>query len=349
MQSEGRELLAPPKLTPHVVLQLTRTFLEISLWLAHISRSEPSGSGQTVSELVLLKPIESAIEQVSSSDVVDKDRPTGDEFSNTYGFSVHYRILGVTPETSDGDIVHAYNWQLETHFEFRAYYLDSLKEIACMRGEKREALQLRLAMESSNDRYGQSELQAAYRKLGMQPTLRDGSFFGLNIYENVSEDIVMDAYETAKAAVPLRQGTESDLKELRDALSMLAKQTQSVLLSTVLESEVAVKPSIPAMTIDECYTYLQASKDTPDDMLCNVLNINYVSYRTNRFVPHRLISKMHLLQFTDPNISDYQKDKAKAALTTIGQARNSSAIDHFLQTGMLPGQFVPPMTTDRQY
>lgn len=45
-------------------------------------------------------------------------------------------------------------------------------------------------------------------------------------------------------------------------------------------------------------------------------------------------------QFNDDSVSDYQKEKAKAALSKIAEHRDSQGIRKFLDTGMIPGGFI---------
>lgn len=229
-------------------------------------------------DLIKPKSFEKSLEQMTGPDIVGKYVPSDTDFKNAGGFARVYQTLGVTPETADEDIAFAYNCQLETDSRHQLYYLDALVEVASLRGDHRESLQVLIATERSQDRYGYSEVVQALARLRLQPFHQPGqSFFSYPISDWPHEDTIASAYQDSKEDVPKQQGSESDLKELKDAVTLLAKVTRSDLLQAVVESASPAKPSVGDMTVDEAFTYLQMSKDLNDNLLCSAVSIMFVS------------------------------------------------------------------------
>lgn len=271
-------MVEPPPLTPDVVLLLSRAFLELSLWIASLDAPPAQPSGREVFELIKPKSFEKTLEKVTGPDIVGKYTPSDQDFKNTDGFAAVYKILGVTPETADEDIAFAYECQMETDSRHQLYYLDALAEVVSLRGDHRETLQVLIATERSQDRYGYSEVVQALARLRLRPLERPTQrFFNYPISDWPNEDLIASAYHESKEDVPKRQGTESELKELKDAVTLLAKVLQSELLQAVLESASPAKPTVGDMTVEEAFTYLQVSKDLNDNLLCSAVSIMFVS------------------------------------------------------------------------
>lgn len=237
----------------------------------------PRPQTKEVSELLKLKPFDRALEKVTGSDTTATYVPSGDQFQNTDAFAAVYKVLGVTPETSDEDIAFAYACQIETDSRHHLYYFDALVEIATLRGDNREALQVLIATERSKDRYGYSDVVRALTALKLKPNDHPSHrFFHYPISEWPNEDIIASAYHESKEEVPKRQGSESDLKELKDAIHLLAKITRSELLQVVIESASPSKPTVGEMTVEEAFAYLQATRDVTDNVLCSAVSITFV-------------------------------------------------------------------------
>jgi hypothetical protein len=258
-------------MTPNVVLLLSRAYLELSIWGAQ-SGGAPNGERREIADLIHLKSFETALEETTGPDNVGVYSPSVNDFINTQGFSIHYKVLGVTPET-------AYERQIESDPVHLPYYLDALKEIASLRGDSYEAIQLLLATENSRHRYGQTEINTALVRLGIDPVIIPHQhFFDLKIYQLPSEDEIASAYHDSKTRIAETQGTESDMKELKDAVAMLAKVLNSDLLAVVLDSSTPGKPSVGPMTLEESYTYLQVDSSLLDDVICSAASIMFVRF-----------------------------------------------------------------------
>lgn len=276
-------MLDPPILTPQTVALLSRAFLELSLWIAGLnSDAAATATSQPqrkeVFELLTLKSFEKALEGVTGPDTTAKYIPSGDQFQNAEGFAMLYKVLGVTPETADEDIAFAYTCQVDTDPRHQLYYFDALVEIATLRGDNREALQVLIATERSRDRYGYTEIVRALATLKLKPLDHPSDrFFNYPVSDWPNEDSIAAAYHESKEDVPKRQGSESDLKELKDAVVLLAKATRSELLQVVIESASPAKPTVGEMTVEEAFTYLQATKDVTDNVLCSAVSITFVS------------------------------------------------------------------------
>lgn len=268
----------PPALSPANVLLLSRAFLELSLLLASLSSEAGVPPGKEVLDLVQTKPFAEVLEAVTGPDIVSRYEPSASDFNNTDAFANCFKILGITPETGDEDVAFAYEMQVKHDPNHSPYYLDSLIQIAQLRGDHRETLQVLIATERSRDRLGHTEVTTALDKLRLTPIPVAGqSFFEQAVIELPNEEIIAAAYQESKERVPQQQGTESDLRELKDAVTVLAKALQSDLLKVVLDSAMPSKPTFDDMTLDEAWIYLQADKSVGDEVLCSAASIMFVS------------------------------------------------------------------------
>ncbi|KAK9899710.1 cysteine proteinase [Cystobasidium minutum MCA 4210] len=320
--AEGKESFEPPPATAANNLLLARAFLELSLLLAAMSSAPSVPAGREVLDLVRPKPFTDALERIVGPDVVSKYVPSASDFSNVDAFAACFKILGVTPETGDEDIAFAYQSQVQSDATNGPYYLDSLIQIAQLRGDHRETLQMLIATERSQDRLSNTEVMGALAKLGLSPIPKPNQlFFDQPVNDLPNEDIIAAAYHESKERVPQQQGTESDLKELKDAVTILAKALRSDLLRVVLDSAAPSKPTFDDMTLTEAWEYLQVSSSLGDEVICSAASIMF---------------------FSDDSVSDYQKDKARAALSIVAEHRNSNGIRQFVETGMVPESVEAP-------
>lgn len=278
-------MLEPPLLTPNNLLLLSRAFLELSLWAASLEGMPAPNPGREVLGLIKLQPIDNKVQHIVGPDIVGKYVPSDTDFKNTEGFAGVYKALGVTPETADEDVVFAYQCQVETDKRHHLYYFDSLVELASLRGDQREVLQLAIATERSQDRFGYREIVRALEKLSLKPLVDPHkTFFGYPYSQWPNEDYIASAYQDRKDEIPKKQGSESDLKELKDAVELLAKALGSELLQVVLASASPAKPAVGDMTVDEAFAYLQVSQDTNDNVLCSAVSIMFVSEDSPHYI-----------------------------------------------------------------
>lgn len=244
-----------------------------------IAAGTAANTGREVLDLMRLEKFKPALEKLTGPDIVGKYVPSATDFNNIDAFANVFRSLGVTPETADEDIAFAYECQIRTDPKHLPYYLDSLAQVAQLRGDHREALQMLIATERSQDRFGHTEVVAALAKLNLHPIPDpERTFFNNPVHTLPNEELIAAAYQEGKDRVPIQQGTESDLKELKDAVAVLSKVLQSDYLKVLLDSTMPSKPSVNDITLEESWTYLQVTTDIADDMICSAVSIMFVSF-----------------------------------------------------------------------
>ena len=260
-------------MTPTALLVLFRSFLEISIWSAKLSAANPQ-PGQTASHLLKLLPILPKLEIVMGSDTIPsrninpKDGPGPGDWQNIEAFDTHYKILGVTPETSDELVVAAYDLQMACDTNKKMWYLESLKEIQTLRGDKNE-IALRVVTEESKGKHAWSEIDQALKTIGCTLISTGEFFFSFPIYNDPSDEAIVRAYADTRERIITTNGTEGDMKALRHAIRIVLDIQPSDFIKATVESLDPEKPKAPAFTEDEAYVHLGIGKDLDDYTICN--------------------------------------------------------------------------------
>ena len=193
---------------------------------------------------------------------------TAGDWQNTEAFDMHYKILGVTPETSDEAVVAAYNMQIASDQNKTVWYLESLKEIQTLRGDNNEVA-LEVGKEESKGKHAWSEIDQALKTIGCTVVPTGERFFSFPIYNEPSDEAIIQAYADTRERIVTMSGTESDLKALRGAMKIILDVQPSDFVSATVESLDPEKPKPPTFTEDEAYNHLGIDKDLDDYTICN--------------------------------------------------------------------------------
>lgn len=263
--------LVPPVLSQDGRARLIRAFLEISIWSAHLLSIKPAqSSNQTAANLVrVVYGIQDALTPLIGTEAGNEYIPGPEAFvGQGESYAQPYRALGVTPESDNRCVLMAFRAQSEINQNGRPYYLQALKEIDTLRGGPSE-LQIEIGLAASNGIIASGEMLQALRQVRLEPRLIHDPISGIDFHAEVPEDQLVDAFNNRRDEIARTQGTESDLKELKDAMQLLRKlHPNSDLLEVVLDSAFDHRPAKPVFTEEEAHTHLSISKETEDATLC---------------------------------------------------------------------------------
>ena len=272
--------LEPPPLTPSASLALTRAFLEISIWSAHLNyRFPPQGNTQNATHLVSLDySVQEKMSRLIGSDASEEYMPGPEAFINLgQTDATAYRVLGTTPEADNKIVLFAYRAQAENNSMFSAQYYEALKDISTLRGSPPE-LGIEIGIAASRGVYSVSEILSALQQIQIVPAIRShDEVTGLREFESISEERIIEAFNNRRENIVQSQGTESDMKELRDAMQIIRKVSPSELLEATLMSTLDAQPAQPTFTEEEAYKHLTMTKETDDVTLCTAADF-YVCF-----------------------------------------------------------------------
>lgn len=256
----------------------------MSIWAAKLAGPLNAGpQQQNASNLIRLKSPLPVIEKIIGSDPIEESDPSRTAWLDaSASLEVHYKILGVTPETSDLEVYRAYLAQLLSDPTKSLWYTQALKEISILRDSL--LLQDNVKEEESRNKPAFSTVEEQFRTLGCELLRTEEVFFGYQITQFPQEDVISACFQQRKEYLTMNGGTESDMKKLKDALRFIAKLGKSDLLETVLASIEPAKPEIPTFTLEEAYQHLQVTQDTEDDTVMMGVHFN-VSCQATYFLP----------------------------------------------------------------
>ncbi|BGO98984.1 Ubiquitin carboxyl-terminal hydrolase 2 [Rhodotorula toruloides] len=203
-----------------------------------------------------------------------------------------YSLLGLVPDLADSVVERVYDMQCEFNSFYVPFYLNALSRIAQGRGS--EALNMKVALERSQDKLTSDEINAAYQELRLSSPF--------DMYSTITDDDLVSAFQTRLTQVthPGRR------KALLEAARIVAAYTQSELFKTILATtdlgdvDGAAKPK---MDIDAAYRTLGVDADTDDG----------------------LISMTYDIRLNDA-ASDTEKKKMAEALQVIATTRNRPSL-----------------------
>jgi hypothetical protein len=160
---------------------------------------------------------------------------------------------------------------------FSAQYYEALKDISTLRGSPPE-LGIEIGIAASRGVYSVSEILSALQQIQIVPAIRShDEVTGLREFESISEERIIEAFNNRRENIVQSQGTESDMKELRDAMQIIRKVSPSELLEATLMSTLDAQPAQPTFTEEEAYKHLTMTKETDDVTLCTAADF-YVCF-----------------------------------------------------------------------
>lgn len=284
-EEPNTRILIPPSLQGNAIAAFSRAFLEVSIWSAHLNDLSPSqANAQSASHLIALHSgMQDSLSRLIGSEAGEEYVPGIDAFTSTGPTDTSaYRILGVTPESSSRNVLLAYQKQMEVNGNLGAQYLEALKEVNTLRGGNENELSIEIALAISQDMLSLGEILQALRKINIEARcLAQDEISGLRTYEDIPEDRIAEAFNEKRDEIVQSQGTESDMKELRDAMQIIRKAYSSQFLDMILESAFDNRPAKPTFTEDEAYSHLMVTKDTDDSTLCTAAQF-YVRISASR-------------------------------------------------------------------
>ena len=274
-------------MTEQAVLTMTRAFLEISIWSAHLLKRHPSSSaGQNASNLINLHDsLQGRLAGLIGSEATEEYIPGPNAFTDLgHTDIIAYRVLGITPEADNRTVLFAYRSQIASDPNATPQYLEALKDINTLRGSQPN-LEIEIALAASQDKLSMGEVMLALRHIGAEPnTTSVDESTGLKQIEQVTEEQIVEAYGLKREQIVQSQGSESDLKELRDAMRIITKAWRSDLLDATVMS-LDNHPAKPTYTEEEAYKHLNTSKETDDATLCTAAQF-YVSDISRDLIRH---------------------------------------------------------------
>lgn len=167
-----------------------------------------------------------------------------------------YSLLGLVPDLADSVVERVYDMQCESEPFKVPFFLSALSRIAQGRGS--EALNMKVALERSQDKLTSDEINAAYQELRLSSPF--------DVYNSITDDDLVSAFQKRCTDVthPARR------KALLEAARIVAAFTQSELFKTILATtdlgdvEGAAKPK---MDIDAAYRTLGLDATTEDSLV----------------------------------------------------------------------------------
>ncbi|GAA5846834.1 hypothetical protein JCM9279_004459 [Rhodotorula babjevae] len=297
--------------------RLLRCWLEVGIWLEDFTRKNADKGVKPAGTRITLKPAKSAMQAAMGGDDLPRAPATGRmstvSFSRTTsaptdkdGLASDYDQLGITPDLADHVISRAYDQQVQRDQTRTAVMLESLVRIAKSRGSS--ALEEKVVMERSLDRYPASEVVTAYKELQL-----DNPFL-----KYVGEDQIVNAFDARNTAVEHHERR----RVLFEAAKIVAAHSQNDILKALLESmgeEIAKVAAAsghavikPKMGRDAAYRALglEPGVDVDDSNIAMIYSIRL-----------------------DDASSDSEKAKMREALEVIADEKKSNELYTLAQTG----------------
>lgn len=205
-----------------------------------------------------------------------------------------YKSLGVTAVDKDAYVAQAFHAGLEFRQTDGPRLLEAFRIIVGSR--QSESLQMTEGEARSTGLYSETDLDDAYRLIGVKPDER--AF--------VAETDVVDAFNRT-----LDGAASGDVRRhsVLEAFNLIARHTESQLFTAVLESR--NEPVVTEPTLDEAYRAFNLAADSHG-------------------VDDELLTAMYEASLNEPGAS---VDKLKAALAVIARERNSAVLKRYIETG----------------
>ncbi|KPV77985.1 uncharacterized protein RHOBADRAFT_50509 [Rhodotorula graminis WP1] len=301
-------------------MRLLRCWLEVGIWLEEFIKANSDKGIKPLGTRITIKPSKLAMAAAMGGDDLPRAPMTGAmsgvSFTRTTSaptdkdaLAGDYDQLGVTPNLSDHVVSRVYNQQVQLNPGRVAIMLEALIRIAKSRGSS--ALEEKVAIERSLDRFPASEVVTAYKELQLA-----------NPFHNyVGDDQISAAFDARNSAVehPERR------RVLFEAAHIVANFSQCEILKAMLESmgdEIAQVAAAsghvvhkPRMDLDAAYRALGL------DPAVSVDEGN--------------ISIVYTIRLEDAS-SDTEKAKMREALEVIAADKKSNELYTLAQTGKRP-------------
>ncbi|GAA5891905.1 hypothetical protein JCM8208_002930 [Rhodotorula glutinis] len=301
-------------------MRLLRCWLEVGIWLEDFTKAHAHQGVKSIGTRITLKPSRVAMMAAMGGDDLPRAPQTGRmsavTFTRTTSASADkdalagdYDMLGVTPDLSDNVVSRVYDQQVLCDPGRTAVLLEALIRVAKSRGSS--ALEEKVVIERSLDRYPASEVVVAYKELQLDDPFRNW----------VGDDQIVNAFDARNTAVehPERR------RVLFEAAKIVAHHSQSDILKAMLESmqediaRVAAASGHvvkkPRMDLDSAYRALGLEPG--------------VSFDEGN------ISIVYTIRLEDAS-SDTEKAKMREALEVIAEDKKSSELFTLAQTGKQP-------------
>ncbi|BGP21214.1 ubiquitin-specific protease ubp2 [Rhodotorula toruloides] len=269
--------------------RLLRFWLETGLWLEDYHKRNPDDLRPRATRIRLKENTKEVL-----ADVLGGDKPGSSSRLDSSGIDPlanDYSLLGLVPDLADSVVERVYDMQCELNSFLAPFYLNALSRIAQGRGS--EALNMKVALERSQDKLTSDEINAAYKELRLASPF--------DMYSSITDDDIVTAFQTRIEHVthPTRR------KALLEAARIVATFSQSELFKTILATTDLgeVGAAKPQMDIDTAYRTLGVDATTDDSLICTTYDI-------------RLIDAS----------SDAEKKKMAEALQVIGTSRKSPTL-----------------------
>ncbi|BGP36249.1 ubiquitin-specific protease ubp2 [Rhodotorula kratochvilovae] len=292
--------------------RLLRCWLEIGLWMEDFVKRHADKVIKRPATRITLKPARPALAAAMGGDDLPRAPQVGewstvtssraiDDTADDTALAGDYTLLGATPDLADRVLARVYDLQRARDWTRTPVLLEALLRLSTARASP--ALQEKVALERSLERFPASEVVAAFGELRLGDPFK----------AYITEEEVLAAFERRNAAVEHKDRRRVLFQQARVVASFTDNQTLRAILESMGDEAAAVgagPATKPRMDLDAANRALGIETDMDDS----------------------IISTLYEIRLADAS-TDTEKAKMREALEVIADARDSSELRTLAKTG----------------